>query len=125
MYAAQRASAAYRAVDLNSAPKHEIMRRLYERFFQDIIEARQAMAAKDIVRKGKAVDHAVAIVNELTASLDHSAAPEMCANLERLYRFVCERIYVASATLDPTPLDEATSVMTELAAAFREATTRR
>ena len=125
MYAANRATSAYRSVDLNSAPKHEILRRLFERFLQDLDQGRIAIKAKDIVGKSKALDHALAIVNELQASLDHTASPEMSANLDNLYRFVTERIYAASAKLDTKPLDEAMKVMTEIAGAFREAMTRR
>jgi flagellar secretion chaperone FliS len=125
MYAAARASNAYRQVDLNSAPKHEILSRLFERFLQDLDAGRKAIAAKDIVAKSKALDHALAIVNEFQASLDHAASPELCANLDRLYRFVTERITVASTKLDSKPLDEAGKVMSTLAASFREAMQKR
>jgi flagellar protein FliS len=125
MYAANRATNAYRSVDLNSAPKHDILRRLFERFLQDLEQGKIAIKAKDIAAKGKALDHAVAIVNELQASLDHAASPEMSANLDQLYRFVTDRIFTASVKLDTKPLDEAAKVMTEISTAFREAMTRR
>ena len=124
MYA-QRASNAYKAVDLNSAPKQDILRRLYERFLQDIEQGRVAIMTRDIVAKGKVLDHALRIVNELEASLDHASAPELCGNLERLYRYVTEQIHVASTKLDPKPLVEVTKLMSELAASFREASIRR
>jgi flagellar secretion chaperone FliS len=125
MYASHRASNAYRAVDLQSAPKQEILRRLFDRCLLDMEQARQAIIARDIVTKSKAVDHALRIVNELEASLDHNSAPELCDNLQRLYNFVSERIHVASVKLETKPLDEAATLMAELAATFREATTRR
>jgi flagellar protein FliS len=124
MYAANRATNAYRSVDLNSAPKHEIMHRLFDRFLQDLEQGRIAIKAKDIAGKSKVLDHAIAIVNELQASLDHAAAPEMSANLDNLYRFVMDRIYQASLKLDAKPLDDATKVMKEIAGAFREAHAR-
>ncbi len=116
-----RAANAYRRVDLESAPKQDVVVRLFERFLTDLDAARAAMAKRDVPGKAAAVDHALRIVGELEASLDHAAAPELCANLQALYRFVTERVYTGSAKLDPGPLNEAAKVMTELAHAFREA----
>jgi len=116
-----RASATYRAVDLNSAPKHEIMFRLFDRFQHDLVVARTAIVGKDIVAKNAAVDHALRIVTELEASLDHAQSPELCANLERLYRFVTDQIYQASMKLDIKPLESASTIMSDLATSFRGA----
>ena len=116
-----RASATYRAVDLNSAPKHEIMFRLFDRFQHDLVVARTAIVAKDIVGKNAAVDHALRIVTELEASLDHAQAPELCANLERLYKFVTDQIYQASMKLDIKPLESASTIMSGLSTSFRSA----
>ena len=119
-----RAANAYRRVALESAPKPDVVVRLFERFLSDLDGARAAMAKHDVAGKAAAIDHALRIVGELEASLDHAAAPELCANLQALYRFVTERVYTGSAKLDPVPLDEAAKVMTELANAFREAQRR-
>lgn len=116
-----RASAAYRAVDLNSAPKHEVLFRLFDRFQHDLVVARTAIVGKDIVGKNGAVDHALRIVNELEASLDHTSSPELCANLERLYKFVTDQIYQASMKLDIKPLEAASKIMSDLATSFRGA----
>ncbi|HEX7700406.1 MAG TPA: flagellar protein FliS, partial [Kofleriaceae bacterium] len=55
------AANAYRRVDLESAPKYQIVDRLYERFARDVEEARNAIHAKDISGKAKALDHALCI----------------------------------------------------------------
>lgn len=119
MYA--RAALAYRDVDLESAPKPELVPRLFGRFLDDLTRGRTAIAARDIAAKATALDHAVRIVIELRAALDHGAAPELCANLDALYQFVLDQIYAASATLTVAPLDHAAAVMTELRDAFVEA----
>lgn len=119
-----RAANAYRRVDLDSAPKHDVLARLFERFLADLETARGALAVRDIPKKAAALDHALRIVAELEAALDHAAAPELCANLQALYRFVCDRVSTANLKLDPKPLDDATRVMSELAASFREAASR-
>lgn len=116
-----RAANTYRRIDLDSAPKTQILDRLFERFALDLAAARTAVAARDIAKRATAIDHALRIVTELAAALDHAAAPELCANLAALYDFVGARISHANATADVKPLDEADRIMAELATAFRQA----
>lgn len=116
-----RAANAYKRVDLESAPKTMIVERLFERFARDIADTRAALAKRDIKAKADAIDHAVRIVTELRAALDHGVAPEMCANLDALYGVVALRLSECNASLDPKPLDQAAWIMAELGAALREA----
>jgi flagellar secretion chaperone FliS len=119
MYA--RAALAYRDVDLESAPKSDLVPRLFGRFLDDLTRARTAITSRDIPAKAAALDHGVRIVIELRAALDHGAAPELCANLDALYQFVLDQIYLASASLTVAPLDHASAVMVSLRDAFVEA----
>ena len=119
-----RAANAYRRVDLESAPKTQIVERLFDRCVRDIASARAAIEARDIRGKAVALDHALQIVVELKASLDVAAAPELCANLAALYDFVSERLIEANTALALKPLDQATRIMTELGDAFRKAHVR-
>jgi flagellar protein FliS len=119
-----RAANAYRKVDLESAPKTQIVERLFDRCVRDLATAKEAIAARDIHGKAAALDHAQRIVIELKASLDFAAAPELCANLAALYNFVIDRIAEANTTLAVPPLDQATRVMTEVGEAFRGAHAR-
>lgn len=116
-----RAANAYRRVDLESAPKTQIVERLFDRCVRDIATARTAIEARDIPGKAAAIDHALQIVVELKASLDVAAAPELCANLAALYDFVTERLIEANASLAAKPLDQATRIMSELGDAFCKA----
>jgi len=117
-----RAANAYRKGDLESAPKHLVLERLFERFDRDLVQAREAIVAKDIQRKANLLDHALRIVAELVAALDHNAAPELCANLAALYQYVIDRLGESNTTLKIEPLDEAAKLMAEIATAFKGAT---
>jgi flagellar protein FliS len=119
MYA--RAANVYRRVDLDSAPNTQIVQRLFERFQRDVTTAREAIASRDITGKAAAIDHATRIVVELRAALDHKAAPELCAKLDSLYRFVVDRLSDANAKLDTKQLDHAQRVMSSLGEGFRGA----
>lgn len=116
-----RAANAYRQVDLESAPKTQIVERLFDRFAQDLECARAAIAGRDIQGRANALDHALRIVVELKASLDSAAAPELCASLSSLYDFVIARIGESTSTNSAKPLDASAAIMTQLGAAFREA----
>ena len=119
-----RAANAYRRVDLESAPKTQIVERLFDRCLADIAAAREALVVKDIKKKAAMLDHALRIVVELKASLDVNAAPVLCANLSALYDFVTDRLIDANMTLQTKPLDQATRIMGELGEAFRGAHAR-
>jgi flagellar protein FliS len=116
-----RAANAYRRVDLESAPKTQIVERLFDRCVRDIAAARAAIEARDIQQKAAALDHALQIVVELKASLNPAAAPELSVNLAALYDFVSDRLIDANINLDPKPLEQATRIMTELGDAFKKA----
>ena len=119
-----RAASVYRRVDLESAPKTQILERLFDRFLVDLAGARTAIAARDIPGKAAAIDHALQIVVELKASLDAAAAPELCANLAALYDFVTDRLSDANTSLTTPPLDQCQRIMTEIGDAFRQVHTR-
>jgi flagellar protein FliS len=118
------AARAYRRVDLESAPKTQIVDRLFERFARDLEAARVALGAKDIHAKAAALTHASQIVVQLKMALDHKVAPEMCANLESLYNFVIDRLSESNLKLTTKPLDQAAAVMAGLAGAFKQAHSR-
>jgi flagellar secretion chaperone FliS len=115
------AAKAYQRVDLESAPKTQIVERLFDRFARDLDDARDAITRKDIQAKLRALSHANQIVLQLRLALDHAAAPEMCANLESLYNFVAMKLLDANVKLTIKPLEQAAKVMTSLGSAFKQA----
>jgi len=119
-----RAANIYRTVDLESAPKSQILVRLFDRFSRDIGDAHAAITRGDIAAKAAAIGHASQIVVQLRAALDHKAAPELCAQLDALYGYVVDQLSVANAKLTTAPLDHATRVMVKLGDAFRRACER-
>lgn len=120
-----RAANAYRRVDLESAPKTQIVERLFDRCLTDIANARAAIEVRDIAKKAAEINHAHRIVTELKAALDPNASPELCSNLAALYDFVIDKLSEANMQLQTAPLDHATRVMTELGDAFRQAHAKR
>jgi flagellar biosynthetic protein FliS len=106
---------------VTSASPSRVLDEVLARLLVDVYEARARILAADAAGKAKAVGHALALVDALTAALDHAAAPELCANLERLYDYVRSLLLGASARMDATPLAEAERQIIQLQAAFSQA----
>ena len=113
-----RAANAYRKIDLESAPKHQILERLLERLLADLATARVAIAKRDIEGKAHALNHAKEILVQLKVSLDPSVAPELCANLARLYDYANERINAANLKLSVPAIDDAARIIGAVSTAF-------
>lgn len=116
-----RAAAAYKRVDLETAPKESILDRLFARLLADTATARAAILAKDIQAKSNALNHAQQIIIELKAALDANAAPELVANLHQLYDFANARLSRANLKLAVSDIDDAVKILTTIATAFSEA----
>lgn len=116
MYA--RAANRYRRVAVESAPPARLLDELLVCLLGDLERAGRAIAARDLAEKGRLLGHAIAIVDELAFSLDHDAAPALCANLAALYDFVRGRITDANLRVEGAPLAEAGRVLEVLRHAF-------
>lgn len=119
MYAS--ALKAYRQSDLQSAPKTDILDRLFDRLESDLRAGQSAITAGDVSTRARALDHASRILTELIAALDTRAAPELCGNLEALYRYCLTCISRASLEHKTAPLDQPLQIVSTLRASFAEA----
>jgi flagellar protein FliS len=116
---------AYRKVDLESAPKTEILDRLFGRLESDLRDGQSAIAAGNVVARAAALDHASRILTELCAALDPRAAPEMCANLDALYRYCQTSITRAALERKAAHLEPPLKIIATLRASFAEAAAAR
>lgn len=108
-----------------SASPHQLIVMLFDGAKTAIGMARHHMATGDVQAKGNAISKAVNIVdNGLRASLDAQAAgPEgasLVANLTALYVYIAQRLLQANLRNDPAALDEAESLLDNIASAWRE-----
>jgi flagellar protein FliS len=114
------AVARYQSSRVETASPVQIVVALYDGALRFLRVAEDAMTRKDHAAKGHALQRAHAVVTELVATLDHGAAPELCAQLEQLYLFVLDRINTANAQADPGPAAEARRVLEQLRGAWAE-----
>ncbi len=113
--------AVYRKVSIESASPVRMLDEVYERMLRACREAGEAIGRKDLAAKGVAIGKALAFLGALESALDHGPAPELSANLARLYRFVFAKLSEANMKNAPQALDEAARIITDLRDAFREA----
>ncbi len=77
------------------------------------------LEAKDYEAKGRYIDRAQDIINELNAVLDMESGGEIAANLRKLYVFMSKRLTEANVQRDPQMIREVISLMEELNRGWR------
>lgn len=97
----------YKTTAVKTCSPAELVLLLYDGFLRFAAEADQAIGAKDRARAGERIGRCHAILEELVAGLDAEKAPELCANLEGLYRFAMARLLRANLEQSREALAEA------------------
>lgn len=93
---------------------------LYQGAAHFLTQAKAAMGAGEIAAKGEAVNRALDIISYLRSILDFEQGGQIAPELERLYAYMTERILLASARLDPEPLDEVVALLAPLRESWEE-----
>lgn len=99
----------------------EILLALYDGAIRFCKQARIAIENNNPAQKGQKIGSVMAILTELSATLDHDRAPELCDNLARLYDYLIDRLQTASGEMDVVPLDEVTVHLQKLRETWGEA----
>jgi len=90
-----------------AASPHKLIVMLFEGALQAITTAIQHAKSGEIEARGKAVSHAVAIINEgLRASLDKKVGGEIALSLDALYEYMSTRLMTAHLKNQPTMMEE-------------------
>jgi len=107
----------YRQVAVHSAvsgdaDSHRMITMLFEGFFEAVAEARGALKAREIERKGKAIGRAARIVEEgLRASLNLTEGGKVARDLHQLYGYVGLRLTQANLRNDEAALQECVALL--------------
>jgi flagellar protein FliS len=102
-----------------SADPHQLITMLYQGALLAIANAKNAMLRKDIPAKGKAISHAIRIIDEgLKASLDKNVGGTLTQDLDNLYAYMCVRLVHANLNNDIGALDEVSRLLGEIKEAW-------
>lgn len=91
---------------VEGADRHQLLAMLLDGLVDRINQARGHILHKDIPAKGQAFAKAIAMLNTLRASLDHSVEPTLTGRLDALYDYITRRLLHAQLNDDLRALDE-------------------
>src|SRR2546430_2290470 len=111
-------AARYQAVQIRTEDPGEALVALYDGLFRFLNVARYGLRNGQRARAGEAISRAHAIVSEFYLALDHSQAPDLCANLAALYTFCLERLTNANVKSNAEAIDEVARVLGPIRDAF-------
>jgi flagellar protein FliS len=105
---------AYQETSIATESKGRLVVMLYDGAIKFMRLAIKELEAKDYEAKGRYIDRAQDIINELNAVLDMESGGEIAANLRKLYVFMSKRLTEANVQRDPQMIREVISLMEEL-----------
>lgn len=92
---------------LDGASPHKLVSLLYAALASQIAGARGALARRDLAEKGRAISHAVRILEEgLSAPLDMQRGGAIAANLHDLYDYLVHTLTMSNLKNDDIALGE-------------------
>src|ERR1041384_5146884 len=106
------AAARYTEIRNATSTPGELLLALYDGMFRFLNGAKACFDNQQAPRGRELVGKARAIISELLLALDHTAAPELCANLAALYDFSLSRLSEANREAQSKPLDDVIRVLT-------------
>jgi flagellar biosynthetic protein FliS len=104
-----------------SASPHQLPPSLFDGALTPMKKAAILIEQGDIPGKGRALSHAINIINNgLRAGLNHEAGGEISANLDSLYDYMTRRLLQANLHNDLSAIDEVSKLLSNIADAWKE-----
>ncbi|WGG48364.1 flagellar export chaperone FliS [Rugamonas sp. DEMB1] len=114
----QEAYSSYHSVNLDAqtarASPVELVLVLTNGLLEELARARGHIVGKRYELKANSLNKCTEIINGLSSSLDFEQGGEVVANLGRLYDYCAERLHTAGVQLDPSIVDEVTTLLTTI-----------
>lgn len=105
---------------LHSEPM-ELIRIVYQRAISCVREALEHLRRKRIAQRAAAIADAYEAITQLLCALKPEVAPELCAQLAKLYVYMQQRLLDANAQQTEGPLLEVLGLLTTLEEGWRGA----
>ncbi|MCX5659877.1 MAG: flagellar export chaperone FliS [Planctomycetota bacterium] len=101
----------YLKTKILTASPEELRLLLYEGAIRFCRQSRDAMEAQDFEQSYNGLMRAQKIVLELSTSLNHTIAPDLCDKLSALYTYIYRRLVDANLKRETAPIDEAVKLL--------------
>jgi flagellar secretion chaperone FliS len=112
---------AYKKTDVITADPKKLVIMCYEGAIYSLKLAKAKFYARDFEAKGKAIQNALDILNELRSALDFEKGGEIARNLDSLYSFWTQHIIKADQSKDTRGLDQVAAMLEEIKSGLEEA----
>jgi flagellar protein FliS len=110
----------YQEVEIKTATPLELVVLLYDAGIASLQKAHECIAAHDIANRTRCLNKASSILTELQANLNFEAGGNVAESLDRLYRYMRDRIIQANMKQDAAAVMEVVSLLTGLRSAWAE-----
>ncbi len=101
----------------------ELVRMVYQYAVDSVRDARHQLTNGSISARSQAIGRAVAALDELDCSLDHTVGGTISRNLAELYFYIRQLLNQANQRQEDGPLAEAESLLTTLSEAWKATST--
>ncbi len=108
----------YQEIEVTTATPVELVVFLYDGAIASLQKAQEHMAARNIQQRTRCLNKATSIITELQANISFEAGGDIAPSLERLYRYMKERIFQANLHQDAAPLMEIVKLLSSLRGAW-------
>ena len=113
---------AYQETSVTTESKGRLIVMLYDAAIKFMHLAIRELEAQNHEAKGRYINRAQDIINELNTVLDMEAGGEVAINLRKLYLFMVSHLSQANAKRDPQMIREVIGLMEELNKSWRAIT---
>jgi flagellar protein FliS len=114
----------YKSQSVQTASPGKLVLMLFDGYLRFTTAAKRSFEEKEFTKRNEGVNNnlirAQNIVTELQSSLDMSVPGELPGTLYRLYDYVLHQLQQSNLQKDPTPIEEADKVISELREAWSE-----
>lgn len=104
----------YRNNEILTASPAQLLIMFYDAAIKFVKRAEMALEDRNMEAKGVAINRAIAILAELSATLDHEVGGEISANLERLYDYMIRELSQFNLKNDPSKLPPVVNMLSGL-----------
>jgi len=116
-------SDSYLEAQVDSASPLQLIDIAYETAIAATEDAREHLRNGRIAERARSITRATTILMELSAALDHKAAPEMSLQLARLYEYMTDRLREANFEQSEKPLIEVEGLLKMLGESWSQIAT--
>ncbi|MGD8339323.1 MAG: flagellar export chaperone FliS [Gammaproteobacteria bacterium] len=103
----------------SASDRLQLVELLMQGALDGIASAKGHIARGDVSSKGEQISRAIALLDGLRVSLDHSQGKEVSANLERLYEYMMRRLLQANVDDSTEILDEVSGLLKEIRSGWK------